>query len=42
MEVGNAHWQYEDLTVSVNPELGLEINGRRQLIKLYFKDEQSD
>jgi hypothetical protein len=23
--------------VSVNPELGLEINGRRHLVKIYFK-----
>jgi hypothetical protein len=34
------HWQYEDLTVSVNPELGLEINGRPHRVKLYFKKEQ--
>jgi hypothetical protein len=25
--------------VSVNPELGLEINGDRHIIKLYFKDD---
>ncbi len=33
-------WQYDDLIVSVNPELGLEINGRPHRIKLYFKQDQ--
>lgn len=28
------------VTVNVNPELGLEFNGRRHLIKLYLKDER--
>ncbi len=26
--------------ISVNPELGLEINGQRHVVKLYFKDEK--
>lgn len=38
--VQGAFWKYEDLIVSVNPELGLEINGQRHCIKLYFKQVQ--
>lgn len=30
-------WQHSKLTVRVNPELLLTINGERHLIKLYFK-----
>lgn len=30
-------YQYADVTVAINPELGLEINGVRHVIKLYFK-----
>jgi len=33
-----ARWEYQDLAVRVNPELGLDINGAPHLIKLYFKD----
>lgn len=33
-------WQYDSLSVAVNPELGLERNGERRLIKLYFKSEK--
>jgi hypothetical protein len=32
-------WKHGDLSVSVNPEVGLIINGKRQIIKLYFKSE---
>lgn len=33
-------WEYsKDLTIRVNPELHLIINGKEQLIKLYFKKE---
>jgi hypothetical protein len=32
-------WSYGDLSVKVNPELGLRIEGDRHLVKLYFKDE---
>lgn len=33
-------WKYnKDLTIRVNPELHLVINGKEQLIKLYFKKE---
>ncbi len=34
-----AVWSHVDLKVRVNPELGLEINGVKHVIKLYFKDE---
>ncbi|MNX17153.1 hypothetical protein D3C86_470310 [compost metagenome] len=34
-----ATWNYEDLGIQVNPELGLEIDGQPHLIKLYFKSE---
>ena len=33
-------WEYEDLRVAVNPELVLDINGRKHVVKLYFKAEQ--
>jgi hypothetical protein len=33
-------WSYEGLSVKVNPELGLCIDGDRYLIKLYFKTEE--
>lgn len=32
-------WSYDRLSVKVNPELGLKIDGTRYLVKLYFKDE---
>ncbi|MEP6653198.1 MAG: hypothetical protein ABJA82_07550 [Myxococcales bacterium] len=32
-------WTAGGLKVSVNPELGLEINGQPFVLKLYFKDE---
>jgi hypothetical protein len=34
-----ASWKSGDLTVKVNPELDLSINGVRHRIKLYFKGE---
>lgn len=33
-------WAHSGLTVKVNPELGLLIEGKRYVIKLYFKDEE--
>ncbi len=33
-------FSHADIDVIVNPELGLEINGQRHLIKLYMKDER--
>jgi hypothetical protein len=30
-------WEHAGLAISVNPELGLEFNGVRHVIKLYFK-----
>lgn len=32
-------WSSGGLDVRVNPELGLEINGRKYAVKLYFKDD---
>lgn len=31
-------WVLDDLSVSLNPELGLKINGKAHLVKLYLKD----
>ena len=33
-------WTHSGLTVKVNPELGLLIEGKRHVIKFYFKDEE--
>jgi hypothetical protein len=33
-------WTHSGLTVKVNPELGLLIEGERHVINLYFKDEE--
>jgi len=33
-------WSHDGLTVSVNPELGLTINGTHHVVKLYFKAEK--
>jgi len=33
-------WTAGGINVSVNPEIGLEINGQKTLIKLYFKKEK--
>lgn len=32
-------WRQGDLAVRVNPEFGLEIDGKKTIIKLYFKNE---
>jgi hypothetical protein len=33
-------WTHSGLTISINPELGLDINGTRHAIKLYFKADK--
>jgi len=35
-----AIWTYDGLNVRVNPELGLNINGKKFAVKLYFKDDK--
>jgi hypothetical protein len=35
----HAKWRPGELTVRVNPELGLSIGGQRYVVKLYFKAE---
>src|SRR5436190_2860965 len=37
LSVQKAKWTHGELTISVNPELFLNIGGSRELIKLYFK-----
>lgn len=32
-------WKHDDLNIRLNPELGLNINGKPYIIKLYFKSE---
>ncbi len=32
-------WNHEDLSIRLNPELGLDINGNLYVIKLHFKSE---
>jgi hypothetical protein len=32
-------WQHAGVVISVNPEIGLEFNGVRHVVKLYFKAE---
>lgn len=34
------HWQIDDLNVKINPELGLIINGKPHIIKLYLKSDK--
>ena len=36
----SASWSYRNLTVSVNPELGIRVDGSAHLVKLYFKTER--
>ena len=36
----SAAWTYAGLTVRVNPELGLHFDGKKHVIKLYFKEER--
>ncbi len=39
LPVQKAKWTHGDLTISINPELFLNIGGSRELIKLYFKPD---
>ncbi|MCA6441112.1 MAG: hypothetical protein IM581_14360 [Chitinophagaceae bacterium] len=32
-------WKNNELLIKINPELGLNINGRKYVIKLYFKSD---
>ncbi len=32
-------YSFRDVEVSINPELGLEVNGTKHLVKLYFKPD---
>jgi hypothetical protein len=34
-----AQWEFEDLIIRINPEVGFEIGGESLLVKLYFKQE---
>lgn len=34
----NECWNYKDLRVKINPEIGLSLAGEKYLIKLYFKE----
>lgn len=34
------HWKQGDIDINVNPELGLEFNGKFYIIKLYFKSDK--
>lgn len=36
----SALWAYAGLEVRVNPELGLQFDGRKHAVKLYFKEEK--
>lgn len=36
-EPPSKEWKKDDLRIKLNPELGLEINGKLYVIKLYFK-----
>jgi hypothetical protein len=36
----SALWTYGGLTVRVNPELGLQFDGKKHVVKLYFKEEK--
>lgn len=38
-EPPRTEWQANDLIVKINPELGLEWDGKKRIIKLYFKKE---
>lgn len=39
LPVQGSKWTHGDLTVRVNPEIFLNIDGSRELIKLYFKQD---
>lgn len=34
------NWKYNNIEIPINPELGLEWNGERHLIKMYLKSEK--
>lgn len=34
------HWIVSELDVRINPELGLEFDSKKYLIKLYFKNDK--
>ena len=36
----SAPWTYGGLTVRVNPELGIQFDGKKHVVKLYFKEEK--
>ncbi|WCK55389.1 hypothetical protein PP175_05405 [Aneurinibacillus sp. Ricciae_BoGa-3] len=36
-DIGKSHWTFENLLVRSTPEIGLIIDGKPHLIKLYFK-----
>lgn len=40
VEPRSAHYEGEGVCISVNPELGLLINGRLHIVKLYFKADR--
>lgn len=31
-------WNYKDLSIKINPELALTLNGEKYIVKLYFKE----
>lgn len=39
-EPPRAEWRFEELTVRLNPELGLTINGTPAVIKMYWKEDK--
>lgn len=42
-ETGHAFWEFEDkLSVSASPELGLKIDGKKYLVKNYYKKPNSN
>lgn len=41
-EPPRSKWTYADLTININPELGLKIKGNPYAIKLFFKDDKLD
>jgi hypothetical protein len=34
-----AEWNFEDLVIRINPEVGFLLNSKKTLVKLYFKQE---
>jgi hypothetical protein len=37
-EPPSATWNYKNLSIKMNPELGLIFNGTKYIVKMYFKD----